>query len=143
MRSLMTKGMCLALVLSAAGTVQAAQKAPDDNIFTGIKIFAEKESQGSQWDSTTGEAQYMVSYKVTLDNFSKKSIEPGKENKMCFFLFDNKGKSFMSTGIQLEMLKKYNPLDNRTGMVYFASSNPDVLNMPFVRFGIGKDCISE
>ncbi|WP_459585121.1 hypothetical protein [Enterobacter asburiae] len=48
----------------------------------------------------------------------------------------------MSTGIELEMLKKYNPRDNRTGLVYFSSSNPAVLNMPFVRFGIGKDCIN-
>ncbi|AMJ70709.1 hypothetical protein AW879_12630 [Enterobacter cloacae] len=143
MRGLVRKGMCLVLALSAAGTVHAAQRAPNDNAFTGIKIFAEKESQGSQWDSTTGEAQYMLSYKVTLDNFSKKSIEPGKDNKMCFFLYDNNGKSFMSTGIEMEMLKKYKPLDSRTGMVYFSSSNPDILNMPFVRFGIGTDCISE
>lgn len=143
MDHLIKKGMCIALILSAAGTVQAADKTPNDNFFTGIKIFSEKVAQGSQWDSTIGEAKYMVSYKVSLDNFSNKSIEPGKNNKMCFFLFDKSGKSFMSTGIELEMLKKYKPLDNRTGMVYFASSNPDVLNMPFVRFGIGKDCISE
>ncbi|MEP8537075.1 NAD-dependent epimerase/dehydratase family protein [Enterobacter asburiae] len=65
-----------------------------------------------------------------------------KAKEMCFFLFDKNGKTFMSTGIELEMLKKYNPRDNRTGLVYFSSSNPDVLNMPFVRFGIGKDCIN-
>ena len=123
-------------------TAQAAQKESHDDKLTGITIFAQKESQGSQWDSTTGEAKYMVSYKVTLDNASGKSIEPGKDNKMCFFLFDKNGKTFMSTGIELEMLKKYNPRDNRTGLVYFSGSNPDVLNMPFVRFGIGKDCIN-
>ncbi|WP_148244610.1 DUF4354 family protein [Enterobacter asburiae] len=142
MQSLLTKGVCLALALSAAGTAQAVQKGSHDNNLTGITIFAQKESQGSQWDSTTGEAKYMISYKVTLDNASDKSIEPGKDNKMCFFLFDKNGKSFMSTGIEVEMLKKYNPRDNRTGLVYFASANPDVLNMPFVRFGIGKDCIN-
>lgn len=142
MRSLLTKGICLALALSAAGTAQAAKKEIHDDKLTGITIFAQKESQGSQWDSTTGEAKYMVSYKVTLDNASGKSIEPGKDNKMCFFLFDKNGKTFMSTGIELEMLKKYNPRDNRTGLVYFSSSNHDVLNMPFVRFGIGKDCIN-
>ena len=142
MRSLLTKGICLALALSAAGTALAAQKESHDYKLNGITIFAQKESQGSQWDSTTGEAKYMVSYKVTLDNASGKSIEPGKDNKMCFFLFDKNGKTFMSTGIELEMLKKYNPRDNRTGLVYFSSSNPDVLNMPFVRFGIGKDCIN-
>ena len=115
MRSLLTKGICLALALSATVTAQAAQKESHDDKLTGITIFAQKESQGSQWDSTTGEAKYMVSYKVTLDNASGKSIEPGKDNKMCFFLFDKNGKTFMSTGIELEMLKKYNPRDNRTG----------------------------
>ncbi|HCI6133297.1 TPA: DUF4354 family protein [Klebsiella variicola subsp. variicola] len=142
MRNILTKGICLALALSAAGAAQAVQKENHDDKLTGINVFAQKESQGSQWDSTTGEAKYMVSYKVTLDNTSEKSIEPGKDNKMCFFLFDKTGESFMSTGIDLEMLKKYLPRDNRTGLVYFASSNPDVLNMPFVRFGIGKDCIN-
>lgn len=58
----------------------------------------------------TGEAKYLVTYKVTLDNFSDKSIEPGKDNKMCFFLYDKNGKSFMSTGIEMEMLKNTNPL---------------------------------
>ncbi len=106
MRSLLTKGICLALALSATVTAQAAQKESHDDKLTGITIFAQKESQGSQWDSTTGEAKYMVSYKVTLDNASGKSIEPGKDNKICFFLFDKKGKTFMSTGIELEMLKK-------------------------------------
>lgn len=142
MQSLLTKGICLALALSAAGTAQAVEKESHGDNLNGITIFAQKESQGSQWDSTTGEAKYMVSYKVTLDNASGKSIEPGKDNKMCFFLFDKTGKTFMSTGIELEMLKKYNSRDNRTGLVYFSSSNPDVLNMPFVRFGIGKDCIN-
>lgn len=136
MRCNLIKAVCLTLAVSAAGTALAAQKASQG----GITLFAEKQSQGSQCDSTTGEAQYMVSYKVTLNNASDKSIKPGKDNKMCFFLFDKNGKSFMSTGIELEMLKKYKPTDNRTGMVYFSSSNPDVLNMPFVRFGIGQDC---
>ncbi|MFH7905350.1 DUF4354 family protein [Enterobacter cloacae] len=136
MRCNLIKAVCLTLAVSAAGTALAAQKTSQG----GITLFAEKQFQGSQWDSTTGEAQYMVSYKVTLNNASDKSIEPGKDNKMCFFLFDKNGKSFMSTGIELEMLKKYKPMDNRTGMVYFSSSNPDVLNMPFVRFGIGQDC---
>ncbi|AIV29823.1 hypothetical protein EC036_21760 [Enterobacter cloacae] len=136
MRCNLIKAVCFTLAVSAAGTALAAQKASQG----GITLFAERQSQGSQWDSTTGEAQYMVSYKVTLNNASDKSIEPGKDNKMCFFLFDKNGKSFMSTGIELEMLKKYKPMDNRTGMVYFSSSNPDVLNMPFVRFGIGQDC---
>lgn len=141
MRSVLTKGIFLALALSVAGAAQAVEKESHDDKFTGITIFAQKESQGSQWNSTTGEAKYIVSYKVTLDNASGKSIEPGKDNKMCFFLFDKTGKTFMSTGIELDMLKKYEPRDNRTGVVYFASSNPDVLNMPFVRFGIGKNCI--
>ncbi|SSH80086.1 Uncharacterised protein [Klebsiella pneumoniae] len=142
MRNLLTKGICLALALSAAGAAQAVEKESRGDRFTGITIFAEKESQGSQWDSTTGEAKYMASYKVTVDNASGKSIEPGKDNKMCFFLFDKAGKTFMSTGIELDMLKKYEPRDNRTGVVYFSSSNPDVLNMSFVRFGMGKDCIN-
>ncbi|MCP2124400.1 UNVERIFIED_ORG: putative membrane protein [Pantoea agglomerans] len=81
------------LVLSAAGTSQVVQKERYEDNFTRIIIFTEKESQGSQWDSTTGEAKYMVSYKVTLDNFSNKSIEPGKDNKICFFLFDKNDKS--------------------------------------------------
>ena len=142
MQSLLIKGICLALALSAAGTAQAVEKESHGDKFTGITIFAQKESQGSQWNSATGEAKYMVSYKVTLDNASGKSIEPGKDNKICFFLFDKTGKTFMSTGIELDMLKKYEPRDNRTGVVYFSSSNPDVLNMPFVRLGIGKDCIN-
>lgn len=142
MRSLLTKCICIALVLSAAGTAQAVQKEIHHDKLAGITIFAQKEPQGSQWDSTTGEEKYLVSYKVTLDNASGKIIEPGKDNKMCFFLFDNNGKKFMSTGIEMEMLRKYNLRDNRTGLVYFVSSNPDVLNMPFVRFGIGKDCIN-
>ena len=142
MQSLLIKGICLALALSAAGTAQAVEKESHGDKFTGITIFAQKESQGSQWNSATGEAKYMVSYKVTLDNASGKSIEPGKDNKICFFLFDKTGKTFMSTGIELDMLKKYEPRDNRTGVVYFSSSNPDALNMPFVRFGIGKDCIN-
>lgn len=141
MRSVLIKGICLALALSAAGAALAVEKEIHANKFTGITVFAQKESQGSQWDSTTGEAKYMVSYKVTLDNASGKSIEPGKDNKMCFFLFDKAGKSFMSTGIDLDMLKKYESRGNRTGGVYFSSSNPDVLNMPFVRFDIGKNCI--
>lgn len=141
MRSVLIKGICLALALSAAGAAQAVEKEIHGNKFTGITVFAQKESQGSQWDSTTGEAKYMVSYKVTLDNASGKSIEPGKDNKMCFFLFDKAGKSFMSSGIDLDMLKKYESRDNRTGDVYFSSSSPDVLNMPFVRFDIGKNCI--
>ncbi|EQA1624824.1 DUF4354 family protein [Enterobacter asburiae] len=143
MPSLITKGMCIALALSVTCAAQAAEKESHGNVFTGIKIFAEKKSQGSQWDSATGEAKYMVSYRVTLDNFSNKSITPSKENKMCFFLFDKDGKSFMSTGIEMEMLKTYKPLDNRTGKVYFTSSSPDILNMPFVRFGIGKVCMSD
>lgn len=106
MQSLLIKGICLALALSAAGTAQAVQKESHGDKFTGITIFAQKESQGSQWNSATGEAKYMVSYKVTLDNASGKSIEPGKDNKMCFFLFDKNGKTFMSTGIELDMLKK-------------------------------------
>ncbi|MDY0416648.1 DUF4354 family protein [Enterobacter sp. 170198] len=142
MRNIMTKGICIALALSAAGAAQAVEKESHGDKFTGITIFAQKESQGSQWNSATGEAKYMVSYKVTLDNASGKSIEPGKDNKICFFLFDKTGKTFMSTGIELEMLNKYKPRDNRTGGVYFASSNPDILNMPFVRFGTGKDCIN-
>ncbi|MCV3774229.1 DUF4354 family protein [Enterobacter sp. RD4-1-1] len=142
MRNILTKGICLALALSATGVAQAVQKESHDDKLTGINVFAQKESQGSQWDSSTGEAKYMVSYKVTLDITSEKSIEPGKDNKICFFLFDKAGESFMSTGIDLGMLKKYLPRDNRTGLVYFTSSNPDVLNMPFVRFGIGKDCIN-
>ncbi|HDT1120567.1 MULTISPECIES: DUF4354 domain-containing protein [Enterobacter cloacae complex] len=142
MRNLLTEGICLALALSAAGAAQAVEKESHADKFSGITIFAQKESQGSQWNSATGEAKYMAGYKVTLDNASGKSIDPGKDNKMCFFLFDKTGKTFMSTGIQLEMLKKYEPRDNRTGEVYFSSSDPDVLNMPFVRFGIGKDCIS-
>ncbi|MBW4210879.1 DUF4354 family protein [Enterobacter asburiae] len=142
MQSLLIKGICLALALSAAGTAQAVEKESHGDKFTGITIFAQKESQGSQWNSATGEAKYMVSYKVTLDNASGKSIEPGKDNKICFFLFDKNGKTFMSTGIELDMLKTYEPRDNRTGVVYFSSSNPDVLNMPFVRLGIGKDCIN-
>ncbi|HCL5590221.1 TPA: DUF4354 family protein [Enterobacter cloacae] len=83
MRCNLIKAVCLTLAVSAAGTALAAQKASQG----GITLFAEKQSQGSQWDSTTGEAQYMVSYKVTLNNASDKSIEPGKDNKMCFFLF--------------------------------------------------------
>lgn len=101
MRCNLIKAVCFTLAVSAAGTALAAQKASQG----GITLFAERQSQGSQWDSTTGEAQYMVSYKVTLNNASDKSIEPGKDNKMCFFLFDKNGKSFMSTGIELEMLK--------------------------------------
>lgn len=54
MRSLLTKGICLALALSATVTAQAAQKESHDDKLTGITIFAQKESQGSQWDSTTG-----------------------------------------------------------------------------------------
>lgn len=48
MRSLLTKGICLALALSAAGTAQAGKKESHDDKLTGITIFAQKESQGSQ-----------------------------------------------------------------------------------------------
>jgi hypothetical protein len=94
---------CVSVVRRRDGSGRS-EESHDDKL-NGITIFAQKESQGSQWDSTTGEAKYMVSYKVTLDNASGKSIEPGKDNKMCFFLFDKNGKTFMSTGIELEMLK--------------------------------------
>lgn len=68
-------------------------------------------------DSTTGEAKYMVSYKVTLDNASEKSIEPGKDNNMCFFLFDKTGESYMSAGIELDMLKKIQTSGQQNGGV--------------------------
>ncbi|EPY7202852.1 DUF4354 family protein [Klebsiella variicola] len=142
MHNLLTKGICLVLAFSAVGAAQAVEKESHGDKFTGITIYAQKDSQGSQWNSTTGEEKYMVIYKVTLDNASGTSIEPGKDNKMCFLLFDKSGKEFMNTGIELEMLRKYEPRDNRTGLVYFSSSSPEVLNMPFVRFGIGKDCIN-
>lgn len=142
MRNLLTKGVCLALALSATGAAQAIQKENQGTKLNGITIFAQKDSQGSQWNSTTGEAKYMVKYQVTLDNASGEIINPEKDNKICFFLFDKTGKSFMSTGIEQAMFKKYKPRDNQTGVVYFSSSNPDILNMPFVRFGIGKDCIN-
>ena len=139
MRCNLIKAVCLTLAVSAAGTALAVQKASQG----GITLFAEKQSQGSQWDSTTGEAQYMVSYKVTLNNASDKSIEPGKDNKMCFFLFDKNGKSFMSTGIELEMLKKYKPIESRTGSVLFSSADPEILNIPFVRLAFGKECLTK
>ncbi|MGU9932121.1 hypothetical protein ACRXFR_01005 [Enterobacter asburiae] len=40
MRSLLTKGICLALALSAAGTALAAQKESHDDKLNGITIFA-------------------------------------------------------------------------------------------------------
>lgn len=143
MYNITTAGVVAILILASTSAVQAKDQDNHTNSFSGIKVFAEKESQGSEWDSVTNQAKYMVSYKVTLDNSSNHSIESKKDNKMCFYLFDNNGKSFMSTGVQLELLKKYKPIDNKSGMVYFSSSNPEVLTMPFVRFATGQDCLSE
>ena len=143
MHNYITKGIALAVAISASGMVQADEKKNHDPYFSGIKIFAQKESTGSEWDSVTGEAKYLIFYKVTLDNYSNKSIEPGKDNKMCFFLYDKNGKSFMSTGIEMAMLKKYKPIESRTGNVFFSSADPEILNIPFVRLAFGKDCLTK
>lgn len=143
MYNITTAGIFAILILTSASAAQAKDQDNHSNSFSGIKVFAEKESQGSEWDSVTNQAKYMVSYKVTLDNLSNHSIESKKDNKMCFYLFDKNGKSFISTGVQLELLEKYKPVDNKSGMVYFSSTDPEVLTMPFVRFAIGKDCLSE
>ncbi|EOV6196540.1 hypothetical protein B6J05_24605 [Klebsiella quasipneumoniae] len=143
MHNYIAKGIALVVAIAASGTVQAIDKKNPDSYFSGVKIFALKEAAGSEWDSVTGEAKYLVTYKVTLDNFSDESIEPGKDNKMCFFLYDKNGKSFMSTGIEMDMLKKYKPIESRTGNVFFSSADPEILNIPFVRLAFGKDCLTK
>lgn len=49
----------------------------------------------------------------------------------------------MSTGIEMEMLKKYKPIESRTGNVFFSSADPEILNIPFVRLAFGKDCLTK
>lgn len=85
MHNYITKGIALAVAIAASGMVQADEKRIMILIF-GDQDFAQKESTGSEWDSVTGEAKYLIFYKVTLDNYSNKSIEPAKITKCASFV---------------------------------------------------------
>ena len=47
MHNYITKGIALAVAIAASGMVQADEKKNHDPYFSGIKIFAQKESTGS------------------------------------------------------------------------------------------------
>lgn len=55
MHNYITKGIALAVAIAASGMVQADEKKNHDPYFSGIKIFAQKESTGSEWDACEAE----------------------------------------------------------------------------------------
>ncbi|MBZ7707232.1 DUF4354 family protein [Klebsiella oxytoca] len=124
----------LYLSLMAAGQAISAVKSPD------VTVYAQKEGAGSVWNSVTGKAEHLLSYQVTVNNNSSEPLVPGKDNKMCFYLDDNMGKTLMGHGIQLELLSPYKPGESRTGVIYFSSTEPDMLSLPYVKLGLGSQC---
>ncbi|MGG1905287.1 DUF4354 family protein [Enterobacter ludwigii] len=123
-------GMCLLSVFNVM-----ASDYPVD-----ITVNALKESNGSEWDSVKNSSEYIVTYKVNISNNSKKMITPGIDNKLCFFLDDNNGHTLLAKSVQLELLTPYHPGESRDGIVYFSSKNRNLVDLPFVKMGLGKQC---
>ncbi|MEN4700016.1 DUF4354 family protein [Pantoea agglomerans] len=108
-----------------------------------MTVFALKEKEGSVWNSRTGQAQYMASFNVTVNNNSKETVKYGKDNKMCFFAFGSNGVSVQSSGVQYELIATdYKPGESRSGVVYFTSSTDNIFNLPFIKLEDGKACVS-
>lgn len=128
------KAMLLSAAMLVTGSVIASQSTPD------ITVFASKDAQGSVWNSVADKAQYQVSYKVTINNNGKEAFTPGKNNKMCLFLFDSQGHQLMSNGIQLELLSPYKGGESRYGTVIFTSDNAALFDLPFVKLAMGEKC---
>lgn len=108
----------LFLSLMAAGQAISAVKSPD------VTVYAQKEGAGSVWNSVTGKAEHLLSYQVTVNNNSSEPLVPGKDNKMCFYLDDNMGKTLMGHGIQLELLSPYKPESPALASFTFPVLNP-------------------
>lgn len=126
----------LLLLTSVLSTSQAmsVEKSPD------VTIFALRESSGSLWNTVTNKAEHLVSYKITVNNNASAPLTPGKNNKMCFYLDDNMGKTLQSHSIQLELLSPYKPGESRSGTIYFSSTEPALLSLPYVKVGFGSSC---
>lgn len=105
-----------------------------------MTVYALKGSLGSVWNNITNKAEYLLSYNVTVNNNSKLTFTPGGDNKLCFYLDDNKGNTLMGHGAQLELLSPYTPGGSHDGMVFFSSPDPDLLNLPYVKLAFGKQC---
>jgi len=134
--SKIAKAILLSAAMIVTGSGVASESTPD------ITIFASKDAQGSVWNSVTNKAQYQVSYKVTIDNNGKSAFSPSKDNKMCFFLFDNQGRKLISHGIQLELFSPYKGGESRYGTVIFISDDNTLFDLPFVKLGLGAQCLT-
>jgi len=134
--SSIAKAMLLSAAMLVTGSGIASESTPD------ITVFASKDAQGSVWNSVTNKAQYQVSYKVTINNNGKETFTPGKNNKMCLFLFDGQGHQLMSKGIQLELLSPYKAGESRYGTVMFTSDNDALFAFPFVKLATGEKCLA-
>lgn len=110
-----------------------------DGLFD-ITVTALKGSIGSEWNSIKNTSRYTIYYKVTVSNNSKVPLTPGKENQLCFYLDDDNGHTLLAHSVQVDFLKPYQPGESRDGMIYFASINPKLLILPFVKLAIGKQC---
>ncbi|EOT7379067.1 TPA: DUF4354 family protein [Enterobacter cloacae] len=105
-----------------------------------ITVSSLKEATGSEWDSVKNSPEFIVSYKVNITNNSDKMITPGIDNKLCFYLDDHNGHTLLAKSVQLDLLTPYHPRESRYGIVYFSSKNRDLVNLPFVKMGLGKEC---
>lgn len=130
------KALLLTAAMLVTGSGIASASTPD------ITVFASKDAQGSVWNSVTDKAQYQVSYKVTINNNGKEAFTPGKNNKMCLFLFDSQGHQLMNNGIQLELLSPYKSGESRYGTVMFTSDTAALFDLPFVKLATGDQCLT-
>ncbi|WP_161975935.1 DUF4354 family protein [Enterobacter cancerogenus] len=128
------KSLCLLIVI-LTGAVKAFAKEDID-----ITVFATKSGTGSVWNSKENVPEYLVTYKVTVDNLSQHPIELNNQTKMCFYLFDHSGYRVNSSAVGLELLTKYKAGDSHSGLIIFKSNKEDINTLPFVRLEFKNTC---
>lgn len=126
--------VCMLTLLIIADNAMPSGKLPD------ITVYAFKDATGSVWNSVTGKSEHLLSYKVTVNNNTEEAIVPGKGNKMCFYLDDDKGHKLAGRSAQVELLAPYKPGESRDGLILFSSTDPELLKLSYVKLYFGTQC---
>lgn len=126
--------LCL-FTLVLAGPVKASVEGD-----LNVTVFATKSGTGSVWNNKENKPEYLVTYKVTVDNLSQHPINFNNQKKMCFYLFDHLGYKIKSSGVELGLLTTYKTGDSHSGLVIFKSSKEDINSLPFVSLEFKNEC---
>lgn len=92
-----------------------------------IDVFPDKEG------TVTIKDKYYFQ-KVFSINVSNKESKPTTLAHGCFVLFNRNGDHISSSGIQLELLGKYEASASKNGLVYFIGDNKDFYGYQFVKW---------